>query len=138
MSPECLRGEHYDQQADIFSLGIILCELIARCDADPDVLPRTQVSAGIFKRLRSPGIDFASLCSLAGRYDNPIPPRFLAPIECYEIPVQFFYTQVRADPSFRRPFCVEDPVFGIHFKQKIRSSKTTLLTPLPPPAPQGQ
>ncbi len=27
----------------------------------------------------------ASLCSLAGRYDNPIPPQFLAPIDflCY-------------------------------------------------------
>jgi hypothetical protein len=27
------------------------------------------------------GMNFASLCSLAGRYDNPIPPRFLAPID---------------------------------------------------------
>ena len=47
----------------------------------------------IFKRLRSPGIDSkvnsASLCSLAGRYDNPIPVRFLAPIDCLKIPAQF-------------------------------------------------
>jgi hypothetical protein len=27
-----------------------------------------------------------SPCSLAGRYDNPIPPRFLAPIDCLKIP----------------------------------------------------
>ncbi len=31
-------------------------------------------------RNRSQGIDSASLCSLAGRYDNPIPTRFLASI----------------------------------------------------------
>jgi hypothetical protein len=41
----------------------------------------------IFKLLRSPEIDSASLCSLAGRYDNPIPTRFLAP-ECSKIPAQ--------------------------------------------------
>ncbi len=30
----------------------------------------------------------ASLCSLAGRYDNPIPTRFLAPIDFLKIPAQ--------------------------------------------------
>jgi hypothetical protein len=30
------------------------------------------------------GIDANSLCSLAGRYDNHIPTRFLAPIGCYK------------------------------------------------------
>ncbi len=34
------------------------------------------------------GIDSASLCSLAGRYDNPIPTRFLAYIYCSKIPSQ--------------------------------------------------
>ncbi len=28
------------------------------------------------------------LCSLAGQYDNPIPTRFLDPINCLKIPVQ--------------------------------------------------
>jgi hypothetical protein len=30
----------------------------------------------------------ASLCSLAGRYENPIPPRCLAPIDFLKIPAQ--------------------------------------------------
>jgi hypothetical protein len=32
------------------------------------------------------GMNSASLCSLAGRYDNPLPPRFLAPIASLKIP----------------------------------------------------
>jgi hypothetical protein len=32
----------------------------------------------------------ASLCSLAGRYDNPIFTRFLAPIDCLKIPALQF------------------------------------------------
>jgi hypothetical protein len=39
-----------------------------------------------------------SLCSLAGRYDNPIPTRFLAPIDCLKIPAQTnFLTCVNSD-----------------------------------------
>jgi hypothetical protein len=39
-------------------------------------------------RNRFHGTNSASLCSLAGRYDNPIPTRLLAPIACLKIPAQ--------------------------------------------------
>jgi hypothetical protein len=37
-------------------------------------------------RNRYQGMNSASLCSLAGRSDNPIPPRFLAPIDSLKSP----------------------------------------------------
>ncbi|XP_015257538.1 PREDICTED: dual specificity testis-specific protein kinase 2-like [Cyprinodon variegatus] len=42
MAPEMLRGEPYDRKVDVFSFGILLCEIFARIPADPEVLPRTQ------------------------------------------------------------------------------------------------
>jgi hypothetical protein len=39
-------------------------------------------------RNRFQGINSGSLCSLAGRYDNPIPTRFLSPKDCLKIPAQ--------------------------------------------------
>ncbi|NWV14180.1 TESK1 kinase, partial [Ptilonorhynchus violaceus] len=42
MAPEVLRGEIYNEKADVFAYGIILCEIIARVPADPDYLPRTE------------------------------------------------------------------------------------------------
>ncbi|XP_068587454.1 dual specificity testis-specific protein kinase 2 [Cebidichthys violaceus] len=42
MAPEVLRNEPYDEKTDVFSFGIILCEIIARVQADPDFLPRTE------------------------------------------------------------------------------------------------
>ncbi|VDK42147.1 unnamed protein product [Anisakis simplex] len=40
MAPECLKEEFYDEKvicsADIFSFGIIMCQMLARLDADPE------------------------------------------------------------------------------------------------------
>ena len=43
MAPEVLGGKPYGDRADVFSYGIILCEIISRREADPDELPRVKV-----------------------------------------------------------------------------------------------
>ena len=43
MAPEVLSGKHYDEKADVFSYGIVACEIISRLDADPDEIPRMKV-----------------------------------------------------------------------------------------------
>jgi hypothetical protein len=40
------------------------------------------------------GVYSASLCSLAARYDNAIPTRFLAPIDSLKIPAQGIFASV--------------------------------------------
>jgi len=82
MSPECLKGEFYDERADIFSFGIIMCELIARVDADPDILPRTQ----------NFGVEYKAFCDLC----PSCPPDFL----------KVTFTCVSIDPS-SRPAAIE-------------------------------
>ncbi|XP_010568169.1 PREDICTED: dual specificity testis-specific protein kinase 1 [Haliaeetus leucocephalus] len=56
MAPEVLRGEIYNEKADVFAYGIILCETIARIPADPDYLPRTE----------NFGLDVATFCTMVG------------------------------------------------------------------------
>ncbi|KAM8960709.1 LIM domain kinase 2 [Pelodytes ibericus] len=41
MAPEMLNGKQYDEKVDVFSFGIVLCEIIGQVYADPDCLPRT-------------------------------------------------------------------------------------------------
>uniref|UniRef100_A0A8C4NEN6 non-specific serine/threonine protein kinase n=1 Tax=Eptatretus burgeri TaxID=7764 RepID=A0A8C4NEN6_EPTBU len=42
MAPEMINGKKYDEKVDVFSFGIVLCEIIGRVNADPDYLVRTQ------------------------------------------------------------------------------------------------
>jgi hypothetical protein len=63
------------------------------------------------KEPRNPfqGIDSASLCSLAGRYDNPIPTRFLVPIDCSKIPPQIlvpFHLSHKQELEVELRFCL--------------------------------
>ncbi|ESO00197.1 hypothetical protein HELRODRAFT_83299, partial [Helobdella robusta] len=41
MAPEMMKGLSYDEKVDVFSFGIVCCEIIGRVYADPDLLPRT-------------------------------------------------------------------------------------------------
>ncbi len=79
-------------------------------------------------RNRFQGIDPASLCSLAGRYDNPIPTRFLATIDCSKIPAlnpfigglfQIWTSNIgEARESTRRILCT-NYLFVADFKHKF-------------------
>ncbi|KAJ7656676.1 kinase-like domain-containing protein [Mycena rosella] len=68
MSPEILLGDEFDLPTDIFSLGIIFCEISARRLADDDHFKRTAPTFGIdpaeIHKLATPGCPpaFLSLC----------------------------------------------------------------------------
>ncbi len=40
MAPEMFASKPYDEAVDVYSFGVILCQLIGRVDADPDVMER--------------------------------------------------------------------------------------------------
>ncbi len=62
---------------DEIAIGGLVCADGLCCIASGDIL----------KLLRSPGIDSAGLSSPGGPvYDNPVPTRFLAIIDCSEVP----------------------------------------------------
>ncbi|CAF3824404.1 unnamed protein product [Adineta steineri] len=87
MAPEMLKGQCYDERVDIFSFGIMLCEIIGRVQADPDYLPRTQdfgLNVHLFNQ---------KYCS------RDCPKQFIAiAIACCDI-----------EPDSRPAFCVSHP-----------------------------
>uniref|UniRef100_U3II87 Protein kinase domain-containing protein n=2 Tax=Anas TaxID=8835 RepID=U3II87_ANAPP len=78
MAPEMLRGEPYDQKVDVFSFGIVLCEILGRIPADPEVLPRTQdygldVAAfqGMISECPRQVMDLAASCCRVEAFKRP-------------------------------------------------------------------
>ncbi|KAM8742760.1 LIM domain kinase 1-like [Acanthopagrus schlegelii] len=58
MAPEMIHGKSYDERVDVFSFGIMICEIIGRVSADPDYLPRANDFglnvAGFLQQLHHP------------------------------------------------------------------------------------
>ncbi|BFY99353.1 hypothetical protein BsWGS_02393 [Bradybaena similaris] len=54
MAPEVINAKFYDERADIFSYGIILLEMTARIEADPETMPRT----------KNFGVDYVKFCEM--------------------------------------------------------------------------
>nr|XP_003229863.2 PREDICTED: dual specificity testis-specific protein kinase 1 [Anolis carolinensis]XP_016854392.1 PREDICTED: dual specificity testis-specific protein kinase 1 [Anolis carolinensis] len=78
MAPEMLRGEPYDRKVDVFSFGIVLCEILGRIPADPEELPRTQdygLDVAAFQELvgecRKHILDLASSCCRVEAFKRP-------------------------------------------------------------------
>uniref|UniRef100_A0A8D0H2A4 Protein kinase domain-containing protein n=1 Tax=Sphenodon punctatus TaxID=8508 RepID=A0A8D0H2A4_SPHPU len=78
MAPEMLRGELYDRKVDVFSFGIVLCEILGRIPADPEVLPRTQdygldVAAfqGLISGCPKQVLDLAASCCRLEAFKRP-------------------------------------------------------------------
>jgi len=125
MSPECLRGEWYDERSDVFSYGIILCELIARIEADPDVLPRTE----------NFGLDYIAFSDLC----PDCPPEFL------QLAFSCCHMDPKSRPTFDELMLRLDhirTVEGSHVLKNIcdvadkhLSSQQTSAAPAPPPPP---
>ncbi len=65
-------------------------------------------------RNRFQGMNSSSLCSLAGRYDNPIPTRFLAPIDCLKF--QLCFKGLGARESTHKSQVYSTSHKGEHFK----------------------
>jgi hypothetical protein len=77
--------EQYSKTNRVKTLQIFVLQYELHCEESSSVLA-VDSGAGIFKLIRSPRIDSKEpippgFCSPAGRYDNPIPTRFLAPID---------------------------------------------------------
>ncbi|UXI17697.1 hypothetical protein NH340_JMT03640 [Sarcoptes scabiei] len=51
LAPECLQNKWYNHRSDIFSFGVICCELNWRISSDPDFLPRCDDYTIDFARL---------------------------------------------------------------------------------------
>ncbi|KAF7687519.1 PKc_LIMK_like_unk domain-containing protein isoform X1 [Silurus meridionalis] len=78
MAPEMLRGEPYDRKVDVFSFGIVLCEILARIPADPEILPRTRdygLNISAFKMMVTGCpqrlLDLAANCCLIEVFPRP-------------------------------------------------------------------
>lgn len=141
MSPEILVGDEFDLPTDIFSLGIIFCEIAARKLADDKHFKRTPPSFGIdpdeVRNLASPGCppDFLQLCLDCLEVEpanRPTTRDILERLRAIEAEVLLRPTEgddtnvgsVRFISGGKRPPAGRIPSFGVGVGKDIKGSST--------------
>ncbi|XP_071437437.1 dual specificity testis-specific protein kinase 1 isoform X2 [Pithys albifrons albifrons] len=102
MAPEVLRGEIYNEKADVFAYGIILCETIARVPADPDFLPRTEDFGLDITALSTTSLFFLSLVQDFGLDITTF--RTMVGIDCPAAFLQLAFHCCSMEPTSRPSF----------------------------------
>jgi len=104
MAPEIFRNESYGKPVDVFSFGIVLCEIITRLKAEPDVLPRTkdfgldvQLFLPLTKRAPKALVDLAVDCCRMAPAERPTFVKI-----CSRLEPLLTVLQARADPALER------------------------------------
>ncbi|KPP68271.1 dual specificity testis-specific protein kinase 1-like [Scleropages formosus] len=124
-------------QVDVFAYGIILCEVIARIQADPDYLPRTEAFRNMVGDCPPRFLDMAVRCCNMCVVQRPSFTQLVAELEHereekeeeeeQQQPVVQEPTTLVNSPHRRRSFCtLED--------QHLSRSKSDTLPPTTPPA----
>ncbi|XP_012288463.1 dual specificity protein kinase splA [Orussus abietinus] len=103
MSPECLKGQWYDHRSDVFSFGIVVCELIGRVPADPDVLPRSD----------NFGLDYLAVAEICAAADPP--PAFL------QLAFNCCTYEPKSRPTFPEIGCTLDSLISSYEDESRRS-----------------
>ncbi|EPY78570.1 dual specificity testis-specific protein kinase 1 [Camelus ferus] len=139
MAPEVLRGELYDEKADVFAFGIVLCELIARVPADPDYLPRTEdfgLDVPAFRTLMEPSTraPFTEITQhlewILEQLPEPAPIPRASLLHSQESPPNWGDNLTRVNP-----FSLREDLRGGKIKLLDTPSKPVAPLPLVPPSP---
>ncbi|XP_054161560.1 dual specificity testis-specific protein kinase 2-like [Oppia nitens] len=94
LAPECIKGQWYNHKCDIFSYGVICCELNWRIPSDPDYLCRDDSFLINFDKLPDGSKEtlLARLARLTTQKNPSIRPEFSEVLE-------FFETELMSDKS---------------------------------------
>nr|XP_002121616.3 fatty acyl-CoA synthetase and RNA processing-associated kinase 1-like [Ciona intestinalis] len=95
IAPEAINGKPYNQTADIFSYGIITCQLIALISCDPEELPRSS-DFGLAKDLFLKMVHPTAQLTTDNKPENSFPP----PKEY----LQLAFDCCQMEPKSRPPF----------------------------------
>jgi len=129
MAPEMLNQKSYDERVDVFSFGIVLCEIIGRVEADPDDIPRSrnfglEVKEFHIKFCQScPPFFFAAAC-LSSSVEPDERPSFDQLADWFKI------LKLRKDvPNFPVPLSLTEVIEEVYKKHKMEIPTNLQITP---------